>query len=104
VLDLGLRAALRREGVGRASVTSMPGGLDVSAVHRWAVSLRPRPATLIDMHSAACQTPQGHRSVMVSATPRRKPEREALSWLADESDIEHWDEGRLLSLARRLAS
>lgn len=105
VLDLGLRAALRRAGVSGAAVDGVPGGLEVDAGgRRWDVSLRPRPASLIDMHTASRQTPPGHGGVMVSATPRGRPERDALDWLAAESGIPHWDEGRLLSLAQRLAA
>ena len=104
VLDVGLRAALRRAGVSASDVTAMAGGLRVTGrTNKWAVSLRPRPASLIDMHTAARQWPSEYRGVMVSATPRGWPEREALGWLADESGISHWDEGRLLSLARSLA-
>jgi len=104
VLDVGLRAALRRNGIGGSRVSPIAGGIRVNGgAHRWAVSLRPRPASLIDMHTAARQRPPAHRSVMVSATPRGRPERDALSWLAHESSISHWDEGRLLSLAQMLA-
>jgi hypothetical protein len=104
-LNGGLRAALRRAGVGAGDVAGMPGGMAVSTGgRRWAVSLRPRPAMLVDMHAAARHTPSGHRGVMVSATPRGRPEREALGWLAAESNLPHWDEGRLLSLARGLVA
>ncbi len=104
-LDAGLRAALRRAGIGGGDVTGMPLGLGIDAAgYRWAVSMRPRPANLIDMHAAARLAPPGSRRVMVSATPRGTPEQEALGWLADESDIRHWDEGRLLSLARAIAA
>jgi TIR domain-containing protein len=101
-LDAGLRAALHRRGA--ATVTAMPGGLEVDLGRSpvWNVSLRPRPASLLDMHAAARQAPPGHRALMVSATPRARPEKEALGWLADESGIPHWDEGRLRSLASKL--
>jgi hypothetical protein len=99
----GLHLALQRAQVPATAVRRIPGGLEVDAASGpCAVSLRPRPAGLLDMHAASRQTPPGHRGVMVSATPRGAPERDALAWLAGASSIAHWDEGRLHSLARAI--
>jgi hypothetical protein len=104
-LDRGLRAALRRYGFADTAVRRIAGGLGVDAAgRRVAVSLRPRPASLVDMHAAADAAASGFDcGAMISATPRGRPEREALQWVADEADLVRWDEGRLLSFARDLA-
>jgi TIR domain-containing protein len=102
-LERGLRAALAAVGVSGRSVRRTVGGLEVdTARRRWSVSLRPRPASLLDMHAAARQAPP-RRPVMVSATPQGQPEREALAWLAESSGVAHCDEGLLLPLARGIA-
>jgi hypothetical protein len=54
------------------------------------------------MHGASQHVQPGSRGVMVSATPRGATERAALAWLAGASRIAHWDEGRLLALARAI--
>jgi TIR domain len=101
----GMRLALQAAQVPASAVRRIPGGLEVdSAGGPCAVALRPRPADLLDMHSASRQVASGGRGVMVSATPRGAPERQALSWLARVSSVDHWDEGRLGSLARAIAS
>ncbi|MGH2948622.1 MAG: toll/interleukin-1 receptor domain-containing protein [Solirubrobacteraceae bacterium] len=105
VLVGGMRAALRRMGVLGSDVVAVPGGLDVDAGgQRWPVGLSPRPATLVDMHALARRAPAGQRGVVVSATPRGRPEGEALGWLGGTTPVAHWDEGRLLSLAGALVS
>lgn len=100
VLDVGLRAALGREGVPGGDVRPMAGGLEVDAGGRYAVSLFPRPAGLLDMNAADRRAASGYEPVAVSATPRGAPERSALEWLDDK--VRHHDEGRLLTLARQI--
>jgi hypothetical protein len=103
VLEQGLRLALFLFDRS-ARVTNTVGGLEVDTGGRtWHVSFRPRPASLLDMHAAAGRAPVGQR-LMISATPRGKPEREALHWLADEAQLPHRDEGLLLTVARDLVA
>jgi hypothetical protein len=104
-LHRGLRAAFRRYGVTDTAIWQIVGGLGVEAgSRRAAVSLRPRPASLVDMRAAAGAAESGFDcGAMISATTAGRPEREALEWLVKESDLVHWDEGRLLSFARDLA-
>ena len=103
-LEATLRAWLHHHRLDPRRVSGFPGGLRVDAVGASQyVSLRPRPAHLVDMHAAFRQTPAGDSAAMVSATPRGRPEREALSWLGTESSVSHHDEGKLGSLAAVLA-
>jgi hypothetical protein len=96
-----LRAALHQESLG--PIGEAGGGFQVKARgSSWHIEVRPRPANLIDMHSTHRRADPGDRGLMVSATPRGMPEREALSWLASESSVSHWDEAGLLQLARAL--
>jgi TIR domain-containing protein len=103
VIDEDLRKALHRVGLGSGAVRPMPGGLEVETRSgRYDISLRPRPAELLDMHEADLRTGSGNAGVMVSATPRGTREREALAWLSRRTGIVHWDEGKLRALAQRL--
>jgi TIR domain-containing protein len=103
-LEASLRAWLHYRRVDPRQVSGFPGGLRVDAggASQY-VSLRPRPANLIDMHAAFRQTPAGDSAGMVSATPRGRPEREALAWLGSGSPVSHHDEARLGRLATVLA-
>jgi hypothetical protein len=103
-LESSLRAAPDRRRVDPRRVSGFPGGIrvDANGASQY-VSLRPRPAQLVDMHAAFHQTPAGAAAGMVSATPRGHREREALAWLGGESAVSHHDEGSLGRLAALLA-
>jgi len=99
-----LRAWLRFRRVPQSQVAGFPGGLrvDASGASQY-VSLRPRPASLVDMHAAFRQAAGRGPAAMVSSTPPGRPEREALAWLGEESPVSHRDEAWLGRLATVLA-
>jgi hypothetical protein len=104
LIEASLRAWLRFRGVGPSQVSGFPGGLRVDAGEASQyVSLRPRPASLADMHAAFRHAAERGPAAMVSATPRGRPEREALAWLGEESPVSHHDEAWLGRLATVLA-
>lgn len=105
VLDRALRLALMWQGVSPARVGRAAGGIDVANGRGCSIDVTVRPPRLVDFHTVDRRAQGlGSKAVLMGPRAAGAVRRETIDWLAYRSGVSHYDEGRLLELAKAVAS
>jgi hypothetical protein len=105
LLDLSLRRALAREGVEPNRIRRAAGGIDVGNGAGCAIALSVRPPRLEEFHAVDRRAAAiAAKPVLVGPDAAGAARRATIDWLADRSNVAHYNEGRLLELARTIAA